>query len=43
MAAGAVRAGSLISDTLPLRRWSAAFKMFEKKQCLKLLLDPSGA
>lgn len=43
MASGAVQAHTLISDTFPLRSWSAAFEMFEKKRGLKLLLDPRGA
>jgi threonine dehydrogenase-like Zn-dependent dehydrogenase len=40
MASGAVRTRPLISDIMPLGNWAAAFEKFEKKQGLKLLLDP---
>jgi len=40
MASGAIKAGALISDIMPLRSWAAAFEKFESKQGLKLLLDP---
>jgi len=43
MASGAVRARPLISHLLPMRDWSAAFAMFERKEGLKLLLDPHEA
>jgi len=43
MASGAVRTRPLISHILPMRDWSAAFTMFEKKEGLKLLLDPHEA
>lgn len=43
MASGAVRMRPLISHLLPMREWSAAFTMFEKKEGLKLLLDPHEA
>jgi len=40
MESGAVRARPLISDIMPLGNWAAAFEKFEKKEGLKLLLDP---
>jgi L-iditol 2-dehydrogenase len=43
MASGAVRTRPLISDIMPLRSWEHAFEKFEKKQGLKLLLDPHEA
>ncbi len=43
MASGAVRTRPLISHLLPMREWSEAFAMFERKEGLKLLLDPHEA
>jgi L-iditol 2-dehydrogenase len=43
MASGAVKTRPLISDVMPLRSWESAFEKFEKKQGLKLLLDPNAA
>lgn len=43
LASGAVRARPLISDIMPLGSWAAAFERFEKKEGLKLLLDPHVA
>ncbi len=43
MASGAVRTGPLISHRIPLKEWKSAFEMFEKKEGLKLLLDPHDA
>lgn len=40
MASGDVKARPLISDIMPLGSWAAAFEKFEKKEGLKLLLDP---
>jgi L-iditol 2-dehydrogenase len=37
---GSVRAAPLISDVYPLSDWERAFRRFEKREGVKLLLDP---
>jgi L-iditol 2-dehydrogenase len=39
-ASGQVKLEPLASDILPLSQWEKAFKMFEEKKGLKLVLDP---
>ena len=43
MASGTVRTSPLISHRIPLKEWKSAFEMFERKEGLKLLLDPHEA
>jgi L-iditol 2-dehydrogenase len=40
LADGSVRTGPLISDVYPLSGWEAAFQCFERREGVKLLLDP---
>jgi L-iditol 2-dehydrogenase len=40
---GQVRAAPLISDVYPLTDWQAAFQRFERREGVKLLLDPWNA
>jgi L-iditol 2-dehydrogenase len=37
---GSVRAAPLISDVYPLQQWDEAFQRFERREGVKLLLDP---
>jgi L-iditol 2-dehydrogenase len=37
---GSVRTAPLISDVYPLQRWDEAFQRFERREGVKLLLDP---
>jgi L-iditol 2-dehydrogenase len=39
---GEVRIKPLISDVMPLSRWQEAFRKFEAKEGLKILLEPDG-
>ena len=43
LAAGSVRTAPLISDVYPLAGWEDAFQRFERREGVKLLLDPSTA
>ena len=40
VAQGKVQLKPLVSDVLPLTEWEQAFKMFEEKQGLKIVLTP---
>ncbi len=40
LASGAVKTEALISDSLPITEWRAAFERFERKEDVKLLLTP---
>ncbi len=40
LAAGRVRTAPLISDVYPLTSWEDAFRRFEGREGVKLLLDP---
>lgn len=40
LAEGTVRTAPLISDVYPLQRWEEAFRRFEGRNGVKLLLDP---
>jgi L-iditol 2-dehydrogenase len=40
LANGSVRTAPLISDVYPLAEWSDAFQRFERREGIKLLLDP---
>ncbi|MCC6314114.1 MAG: sorbitol dehydrogenase, partial [Thermomicrobiales bacterium] len=39
---GRVRAAELIGDVYPLHDWAEAFARFERRDSVKLLLDPTG-
>jgi L-iditol 2-dehydrogenase len=40
MASGQVQTGPLITHTLPLTEWQEAFRIFERRQGLKIVLTP---
>lgn len=40
LATGAVKPDLLITDRFPLSEWQKAFRMFERKEGVKLLLTP---
>ena len=40
MAQGLVDTHSLVSHILPLTEWRQAFRLFEEKQGLKIVLEP---
>jgi len=42
MAQGQVDTRALVSHTLPLDQWREAFRLFEEKQGLKIVLEPAG-
>jgi L-iditol 2-dehydrogenase len=41
MAAGAIRSDAIVSDTLPLAAWEAAFARLRAKDALKIMFTPS--